>query len=368
VINTSLQRFSTTSNEAVMSITKFLAKVKDYRKPQGKRYNLSSVLRLVLAGLLCGTNNLATIHRWAKTLSKKALIDLGFYKGKLLSYSNLTIILRQIDCDDRPILHIDGKFLKKSNCFGDKIQAQILTMFDNRNNATVGYESIVGRDEYHAMLKLLTKGNIKGAIITADAAFTHEEILEEIVNQEADFAISLKGNEVNLMYHTEKLFNEADEKKLEIKFFQEPVDCVHGRIEQRSIEVMDMPWEYLNGHKNIKQLCKITRFREYKNDPKSVSLEVAYMVTSLDKSYNPEDLLKLNRSHWSCENNLNWVKDAIFLEDKSTISVGNTPFVMSLLRSLSIQIIKTVSDKITETREMFNQYKFLLWRKFANSG
>ncbi|WP_250311768.1 hypothetical protein [Rickettsia endosymbiont of Oedothorax gibbosus] len=126
-----------------------------------------------------------------------------------------------------------------------------------------------------------------------------------------------------------------------------------------------MPWEYLNGHKHIKQLCRITRFREYKNDPKSGTSEIAYMVTSLDKSYKPEDLLKINRSHWSCENNLNWVKDSIFLEDKSTISVGNTPSVISLLRSLSIQIIKRVSNKITETREMFNRYKFLLWKKFA---
>jgi hypothetical protein len=93
VINTSLQRFSTTSNEAVMSITNFLGSVKDYRKPQGKRYSLPSVLRLVLAGLLCGTNNLATIHRWAKTLGKKALIDLDFYKGIINSgdyfYANI---------------------------------------------------------------------------------------------------------------------------------------------------------------------------------------------------------------------------------------------------------------------------------------
>lgn len=229
MINTSLQIFSTRSNEATVSITKLLSTVKDYRKQRGKRYNLSSVLQLVLAGLLCGANNLATIHRWAKTLSKKALIALDFYQGKILSYSNLTVILRQVDGGDivkvmrglaenleRQILHIDGKFLRGSDCFGNKIQTQILTMFDNKNNATVGYEAIKGKDEYHAMLKLLAKSNIKEAIITADAAFTHEEIIEEIVKQEADFAISLKGNEANLKCHTEKLFNEASEK-LEVK-------------------------------------------------------------------------------------------------------------------------------------------------------
>ncbi|WP_250312045.1 transposase family protein [Rickettsia endosymbiont of Oedothorax gibbosus] len=48
----------------------------------------SPELTIVLAGLLCGANNLATIHRWAKTLSKKALIDLDFYQGKILSYTN----------------------------------------------------------------------------------------------------------------------------------------------------------------------------------------------------------------------------------------------------------------------------------------
>lgn len=360
-----------------MNIRNFLSEVKDYRKSRGKRYNLSAVLRLVVAGLLCGTNNFATIHRWAKSLGKKALADLGFYKGKLLSYSNLTIILRQVDCDDiikitnnlaknlqRPILHIDGKFLKNSDSFGDKIQAQILTMFNDKTAATLGYQAIEDKDEYHAMLKLLAKGNIKNAIITADAAFTHQEITEEIIKQEADFAISLKGNEGNLMYHTEKLFNDAHTKKLEIGFFQEPVDYLHGRIEQRSIEVIDMPWEYLNGHRHIKQLCKITRFREHKNRAKSGTSEIAYMVTSLDKTYNPEDLLKLNRSHWTCENNLNWVKDNIFLEDKSTISVGATPFVMSLYQSLRINI-HLIDTGILYCYDKSSDITRFIWARFS---
>lgn len=69
-----------------------------------------------------------------------------------------------------------------------------------------------------------------------------------------------------------------------------------------------MPWKYSNGHRHIRQLCKITRFREYKTDLLSGRFEIAYMMTSLDKSYNPEELLKLNRDHWSCENNLTIVK------------------------------------------------------------
>ena len=88
----------------------------------------------------------------------------------------------------------------------------------------------------------------------------------------------------------------------------------------------------------------------------------------INQNLHPEYLLKLNRGHWSCENNLNWVKDNVFFEDKSTISVGVSPLIMSLLRSLSIQIIKTISNKITETREMFNHTKSLLWKKIAILG
>ncbi|WP_341761758.1 hypothetical protein [Candidatus Tisiphia endosymbiont of Thecophora atra] len=66
----------------------------------------------------------------------------------------------------------------------------------------------------------------------------------------------------------------------------------------------------------------------------------------------PKELLKFNRSHWSCENNLNWIKDKVFEEDKSTISTGENPLIMSLLG-----IIALFSNKITETRENFNNYR-----------
>ncbi|WP_425362706.1 hypothetical protein [Candidatus Tisiphia endosymbiont of Hybos culiciformis] len=73
-------------------------------------------------------------------------------------------------------------------------------------------------------------------------------------------------------------------------------------------------------------------------------------------------LLKLNRNHWSCENNLNWVKDKVFEEDKSAISTGKAPLVMSLLRAITISIISLFANKITETREIFNNYRNKLFK------
>ncbi|WP_375332632.1 MULTISPECIES: hypothetical protein [unclassified Candidatus Tisiphia] len=79
----------------------------------------------------------------------------------------------------------------------------------------------------------------------------------------------------------------------------------------------------------------------------------------------PEELLKFNRSHWSCENNLNWIKDKVFEEDKSTISTGEDPLIMSLLRTITLAIIALFSNKITETRENFNNYRHRLFKLFS---
>jgi hypothetical protein len=373
-------------------IANFLSKVKDPRKKRGKRYSLGAVLRLIVAGLLANRNSMASIARYGKSLKKKTLRALGFYRGKSLCHSNLTIIIRKISPDDLfngivevvnsiasgnekfKKLHLDGKTLRGSNTFGKKKHSQILTAFNKHFQSVIGFKEIIEKDENAAYLAALKSTDIKDKIVTGDAAFAHEKICETVIDQGGNFALSLKGNEGNLHYHTQQKFEQLDQaiKNNEIvgmRSFTEEIDSLHGRIEQRHIDVIDMPWEYLNGHRYIKQICRITRYREYKNKENSRTEEVAYMITSLEKEVaNPQKLLEINRMHWSCENNLNWVKDQIFMEDKSTISMDNGPIVASLLRSFAISIIATVSNKITETREMFSMNERKLLSVFAELG
>jgi predicted transposase YbfD/YdcC len=57
------------------------------------------------------------------------------------------------------------------------------------------------------------------------------------------------------------------------------------------------------------------------------------------------------RNHWCIENNLQWTKDVVFLEDRHTLRRGNAPQVMSWLRSMVISLcnalkLKSISDTI----------------------
>jgi predicted transposase YbfD/YdcC len=78
-----------------------------------------------------------------------------------------------------------------------------------------------------------------------------------------------------------------------------------------------------------------------------------------------QEVAKLLRNHWSIENNLHWVKDYVFLEDRQTLRKGNAPQVMTMLRSMVISIgnliqFHSLSDALhTFQKNQSLHYQFL---------
>ena len=69
------------------------------------------------------------------------------------------------------------------------------------------------------------------------------------------------------------------------------------------------------------------------------------------KVLSAKEVAKHLRGHWCIENNLHWVKDVVFLEDKQTVRLGNAPQIMSFIRSMCISVfnichLKSISDTI----------------------
>ncbi|MCB1531786.1 MAG: ISAs1 family transposase [Alphaproteobacteria bacterium] len=128
----------------------------------------------------------------------------------------------------------------------------------------------------------------------------------------------------------------------------------HGRIEERKLEVIS------TAHCRIKwpglmQVGRITRQRTIKSTGKT-SIESTCFITSLpESSTTPEHLLELNRNHWGIENKLHWVKDNVFLEDRSTIRTKDAPHIAAILRNLALHLIKKAGYNPTIGREIFQQ-------------
>lgn len=135
----------------------------------------------------------------------------------------------------------------------------------------------------------------------------------------------------------------------------EDISFGHGRIERRKLWVKRTPWNICHWSA-CKNLCKIERVRQIKSTGKQ-SIEVAYAITSLEGAEaSPDKLLQLWRDHWKIENQLHWVKDVEFQEDRSIVRKGNSPRFFSCIRNKSVEILGNRKDCLKYERETFARF------------
>jgi predicted transposase YbfD/YdcC len=90
----------------------------------------------------------------------------------------------------------------------------------------------------------------------------------------------------------------------------------------------------------IKQIVKVERVT-YTNKKDLPSLDISYFISSIEVSasiYN-----RGIRSHWAIENSLHYVKDVTFGEDASRIRTGNAPTNFSIIRNISINLLRRMN-------------------------
>jgi len=353
------------NNEVCMNLLEMCQKVKANVSQKGRTYPVGSVLALVVLGYMCNINSVAGISRFGRRLVKSQLRKLGFTKGRSPCHSTILETLNRIDvgdlekiiceensdADKNQIIDIDGKCLRGSKCMDEKA-LHVLGAFFNKVLSSVGQVMLTKEEnEITAMLKLLETIDIKGKTITGDAIFAQKKIVEKIAEKGGSFVFTVKDNQENLKHEIEKAFAEVAPEKLQE--YSEDADKAHGRIEERSIKMIEMPWEYNNEWRHIKKIACITRLRHKKVQGKwQKTEEEAYVITSC-KAVSAQELLRINREHWSVENRIHWVRDVVFREDNCTVHKRTAAQVLTALRNVVIACIKKLSNAFTATREMF---------------
>ena len=175
-----------------MQIWECFERIEDPRMASGRRYALSSVMKMLLAGLLSGRKSLAQIVLWGRSLSPKALESLGF-KLKVPCVATLSNLLRRIDpkkVEDvlssytlcgKPLLEpgthvsLDGKTLRASHQEGVPL-VHLLSVFVTQTQGVLGQTKMEkGDNEITAALRLLENLPIEGAIVTGDAIFAQKK-------------------------------------------------------------------------------------------------------------------------------------------------------------------------------------------------
>lgn len=197
-------------------------------------------------------------------------------------------------------------------------------------------EEVKRTNEIKTAIPLLDAIDIEGKDVTADALLTQRNLADYLVrDREAHYHFTVKGNQPILLKDLELYFKDRGEPD-----FVEQTPPDHGRIETRRIWTTTELNGYLD-FPHVGQAFLVERHRVEKKTGDS-SLDVAYGITSrVPEQADPQQVLKVNRGHWTIENSCHYILDWNYDEDRSRIRTGYGPENISRLRRFAISVIKS---------------------------
>lgn len=216
---------------------------------------------------------------------------------------------------------------------------------------------VAGSDEHKRTneigmaIPLLAPCDIAGKDITGDALLTQRAIANYVVEQQAHYHFTVKGNQPALESDIALLFETRGAPD-----FVEVTPPDHGRIETRRI------WcgTALNGYLDFPSVGQVFRIERESIDKKTGAhrREIALGITSrTPQEASPKRVLAVNRGHWSIES-VHYIIDWNYDEDRSQIRTGFGPENITRLRRFAVGILKSFQKPAQSIAEMMRKLTF----------
>ncbi len=336
------------------SIIQHFSDIKDPRITRHKKHRLSDIFFIAICATICGADNWVAIETFGKA-KKDWFTQLLNLEHGIPSHDTFGNVFAAIDTQKfseafshwvadlaqltpGQVIAIDGKCLRGSiDRASGKAAIYMVSAWAHQNQLVLGQQKVDEKsNEITAIPKLLLQLDIAGAVITMDAMGCQTKIAAQIIQQGADYVLSLKGNQGELHDDVKTFFNSS----LAPTIGNISYDGGHGRIETRTIRATaDIQWlqERHSQWVGLNSIIAVTAKRELKNKTEE---ETRYFISSLDAS-DPLKLGHIVRAHWGVENNLHWVLDQAFDEDSHRARVGHSAANMAIMRHIALNLIKT---------------------------
>jgi predicted transposase YbfD/YdcC len=325
-----------------------------------KRHLLSDIMLLTILAVICGAESWVAVERFG--LSKyewlKSILILpngipshdtiGNFFSKLnpeqLQQCFLNWINEVFDFSDGEIIAIDGKTLRHSyDSARNKPAIHMVNAWACKNNLVLGqFKTEEKSNEITAIPKLLKVLDLKGHTVTIDAMGCQTTIAKQIIEQEGDYVLNLKGNQKS-MHEDVSLFisSYVDNKtNSDVEFsFCETVTGEHGRIETRRYWMTENI-DWLQQKKDWAGLKSIGMV-EYESIIKTtgeITTERRFFISSLKS--NATALGHAIRMHWGIENGLHWCLDVAFNEDACQVRKDYAPENFAVIRQIALNLLK----------------------------
>jgi predicted transposase YbfD/YdcC len=349
------------------------AELNDPRGASAKRYDLPEILTIALCAVLAGGQTAVDMAVFAEA-KQEFLRQFLRLKNGVPSHDTFSRVFRQLDPEQfsacfqkfmarftgtgTGVIAIDGKVLRRPSDLAHPGSApHMISAWCCDTRLVLAQIPATGKcKETAAVLKLLARLNLGGAIVTTDALNCQREIGQRIIDQGGDYALALKGNHKALHADVVKFFAGREHQKA---ITHTTRDTCHGRIETRiGMVSTDVDWLQARYRwPGLRALGRVIRMRQ--TTAKGVlqkSTENAYYMLSAPLT--PERLGHVVRSHWGVENRLHWVLNAVMNEDQVRSCRDNSPYNLAILRHLALNLMHKDRSKVS----LRGKFNLAAWR------
>lgn len=345
----------------VKSLYHYLQELEDPRSKQGRRYELASLLLMIILAKMGGEQTPSGITDWIMyrrekleqhfpELARRSPCHMTYRRvlQKIVKPEELEQLMSdfhqfRLQEDREVILTIDGKTIRGTIPKGETRGLHLLAVYEP-NQGLVLLEAQVDHKENEIVVapQLLERLKIKGKIVLGDAMHTQRAISSQIVKAESDYLWIVKGNQARTNWAIERIFR-PQMSRLKSKLplhadFKRAVQVSkgHGRLEKRTIYTTTLLNDYLNWPQ-VAQVFRLERLVYHDPEQQRKTQHVVYGLTSLSpQKAEPRKLLSLVRHYWGIENGLHYRRDVTFHEDRTRMTLGNTAHNMAILNNFII--------------------------------
>jgi predicted transposase YbfD/YdcC len=238
--------------EQDVSITRYFADLPDPRVDRTKKHSLPDILVVALCAVVCGADSWEEVEAFGEA-KKDWLKGMLRLPNGIPSHDTSGRVFARLDpqkfgvcvgewmeaaCEATGLKHIavDGKAVRSAPRSTFSGCLHLVSAWATESRLILGQQAVAdGSHEIAAIPELLKVLELKGALVTIDAAGCQKEIAKQIRGQGGDYLLAVKGNQPTLheaVYATFDRACDTDFAGVEHDGHEE-VDNAHGRYEER---------------------------------------------------------------------------------------------------------------------------------------
>lgn len=346
-----------------MPLDRFVVVFSDLSDPRASnaRHDLVEIVFIALAAVLCGAESCADMAEFGEAKAGLLRQVLRLEHG-VPSHDTFSRVFRLLDPVAfeatfrrftaafskrlQGVVAIDGKAVRGAFERGRRsTPLHLVNVWAAEQRLVLAQRKAPDRNEVAGALEVVELLSLKNCIVTVDALHCHAEMAQAVLDRGGAYVLALKGNQEKLRAEAVRRIETARYRSQA----EQQLTTSHGRLERRrAVVVRDATLSPAHGFPGIRAVARVEAERRLPSGKQTG--QVRHFL--LSRAIPAAKLLDIVRSHWSIENQLHWVLDVVFEEDRARNRKGNGPENLAVLRKLALNILRANPDKASIRRKI----------------